>query len=119
MKPFLLVALLCVAGNALFGYAPDSTSKPASGTSIAAPAPVDKKWYDNISLRGYTQFRYNRLLETNPNLGCEQCDRSWGKNGGFFFRRVRMILFGQIHKNVYLYLQPDFGSSAATDRNNF
>lgn len=122
MKHLLLVVLLCGAGNALFGSPADSTSKPSSGSptaAVTAPAPVDKKWYDNISLRGYTQFRYNRLLETNSNLGCEQCDRSWGKNGGFFFRRVRMILFGQIHKNVYLYLQPDFGSSAATDRNNF
>ena len=25
----------------------------------------EKKWYDNISIRGYTQIRYNRLLESN------------------------------------------------------
>jgi hypothetical protein len=80
---------------------------------------VAKKWYDNIAIRGYTQIRYNRLLETNENLGCEQCDRSWGKNGGFFIRRMRIIFFGQIHKNVYLYLQPDFASSPSSDRLHF
>lgn len=38
-----------------------------------------KRWYETISLRGYMQVRYNRLLETNPKLKCEQCDRSWGR----------------------------------------
>jgi len=81
--------------------------------------PVEKKWYENIAIRGYAQFRYNRLFETNENLGCESCDRSWGKNGGFFIRRMRVIIFGQISKNVYLYVQPDFASSPATDRLHF
>jgi len=88
--------------------------------SIANREPASvKKWYENIAIRGYTQIRYNRLLETNENLGCEQCDRSWGKNGGFFIRRMRIIFFGQIHKNVYLYLQPDFASSPSSDRLHF
>lgn len=77
------------------------------------------KWYDNFSIRGYMQVRYNRILETNENLGCEQCDRSWGKDGGFFIRRTRIIFFGQINKNVYFYIQPDFASSASSDRLNF
>jgi len=73
-----------------------------------------KKWYDSFAIRGYMQVRYNRLLETNPNLGCEQCDRSWGNNGGFFIRRMRIIFYGQISKRVYFYVQPDFASSAGT-----
>lgn len=75
---------------------------------------IDKKWYENLSIRGYAQVRYNRLLETNPDLGCEQCDKSWGGNGGFFFRRIRIIFSGQISKRVYFYIQPDFASSAST-----
>jgi hypothetical protein len=71
-------------------------------------------WYDNIQIRGYLQVRYNRLLETNPDLKCEQCDKSWGENGGFFIRRARMIFSGQISKRVYFYVQPDFASSAGT-----
>ncbi len=80
---------------------------------------VSEKWYDNIGLRGYAQFRYNRLLETNPDLQCEQCDRSWGENGGFFIRRIRLILFGQIHPRVYFYIQPDFASSASSTALHF
>ncbi|PJE45554.1 MAG: porin [Sediminibacterium sp.] len=77
------------------------------------------KWYESFSIRGYSQFRYNRLFETNPNLNCEQCDRSWGNNGGFFMRRMRVIFSGQLSKNVYFYIQPDFASSPASDRLHF
>jgi phosphate-selective porin len=75
---------------------------------------IEKEWYNSFKIRGYMQFRYNRLLETNENLGCEQCDRSWGDEGGFFMRRIRLIFFGQVYKNVYFYFQPDFASSASS-----
>ncbi len=84
----------------------------------AKPAP-EKKWFETFSVRGYVQARYNRLLETNPNLGNEQGDRSWGKNGGFFLRRTRIIFFGQISKQVYFYIQPDFASSASSSSLHF
>jgi Phosphate-selective porin O and P len=73
-----------------------------------------KKWYESVNIRGYAQVRYNRLLETNPDLKCEQCDRSIGSNGGFFLRRMRIIFFGQLSKRVYFYVQPDFASSVST-----
>src|SRR5690349_4484770 len=74
------------------------------------PAKPKVEWYKKIQIRGYTQIRYNRLLETNNDLQCEQCDRSWGGNGGFFLRRIRIIFSGQIHERVYFYIQPDFAS---------
>ena len=52
-------------------------------------------------------------------MGCEQCDKSWGGNGGFFFRRIRVILFGQVSKRVYFYIQPDFASSASSTALHF
>jgi hypothetical protein len=73
-----------------------------------------KPWYETISLRGYMQLRYNRLLETNPKLKNEQGDRSWGENGGVVIRRGRLILSGYVHDRVFLYIQPDFGSSTGT-----
>ena len=73
-----------------------------------------KSWYDKFAIRGYGQVRYNRLLETNPELKCEQCDKSWGENGGFFIRRLRIIFFGQISQRVYFYIQPDFASSVGS-----
>ncbi len=81
-------------------------------TDSVAPKPA-KHWYETIALRGYAQLRYNRFLETNSQLKCEQCDRSWGENGGFFLRRIRLIFSGNIHDRVYFYIQPDFASSAS------
>ena len=78
-----------------------------------------KQWYESLQIRGYTQIRYNRLLETNPQLKCDQCDKSWGENGGFFIRRARLIISGQINERVYLYFQPDFASSASSTANHF
>ena len=53
---------------------------------------IAKKWFESINLRGYAQVRYNGLLQTNEDLECEQCDKSWGGENGFFFRRVRLII---------------------------
>jgi hypothetical protein len=78
-----------------------------------------KKWVETFAIRGYVQARYNRLLETNPDVKCEQCDKSWGENGGFFLRRVRIIFYGQISKRVYFYIQPDFASSASSSGLHF
>jgi Phosphate-selective porin O and P len=90
-----------------------SESYAQTGVSLA-DAKKSKSWYESISIRGYAQVRYNRLLETNGQLKCEQCDRSWGENGGVFLRRMRIIFFGQISKRVYIYIQPDFASSASS-----
>lgn len=109
-----LVSLICLTflltSNAQ--HSVDTTTKKA----VAVP---EKKWFENISIRGYLQVRYNRLLETNPKMGNEQGDRSWGENGGFFLRRARVILSGQISKHVYFYFQPDFASSASSTSLHF
>lgn len=86
---------------------------------ISTPTKTDKKWFESFSIRGYMQVRYNRLLETNENLKCEQCDRSIGKGGGFIIRRGRIILSGYIHNRVFFYIQPDFGSTTGTTGNIF
>ncbi|WP_396224664.1 porin [Gemmatimonas sp.] len=93
----------------------------AQGAPPPAPtaAPVQKPvpWYESFRIRGYGQIRYNRLLESNPQFQCEQCDRSWGDLGGFFIRRARLIVQGQIHPQVFIYLQPDFASAVGTSGN--
>lgn len=81
--------------------------------------PQEKKWYDQFSIRGYAQVRYNRLLETNSKLKCDQCDRSIGDGGGFFLRRLRIIFSGQLVNNVYFYIQPDFASSVSSTSLHF
>jgi len=85
--------------------------------AVAAQAAAPATWFEKIRVRGYGQIRYNRLGETNDSLQCEQCDRSWGGNGGVFIRRARIIFQGQVHPRVFIYLQPDFASSAGTTGN--
>ena len=90
------------------------TNLAASNLSVSDSTAPEKKWYELIHLRSYSQLRYNRLLETNPKLKCEQCDKSWGENGSFFFRRIRMIFSGQISQRLSFYLQYDFASSPSS-----
>ena len=85
-----------------------------SPSALGQTAPPKKQWFESIQLRGYMQVRYNRLLETNPLLQCAQCDRSWGDNGGFFIRRMRLIFSGQISERVYFYIQPDLASNPSS-----
>ncbi len=76
------------------------------------------KWYEKLSLRGYAQFRYNRLAETNRKLNCQSCDKSIGDQQGFFMRRARLVVSGQVHDRVFVYIQPDYASDA-TNQNYF
>ncbi|KUG08326.1 porin [Solirubrum puertoriconensis] len=108
---YLLSAMLLLAMPALGQQADTTRQATAVLPSASQPEARKKEWFEAVSIRGYMQLRYNRLLETNPQLKCEQCDRSWGDNGGFSFRRIRLIVYGQLHPRVYFYLQPDFAST--------
>lgn len=70
-------------------------------------------WFENIKIGGYVQARYNRLLETNPELDCNQCDKSWGAGNGISLRRVRLKFSGNLGEHVYFYIQPDFASTGS------
>lgn len=105
LSKFLFLSILFIA-NFSFSKIQDTMFVPVLDKSA--------EWYEKISLRGYAQVRYNGLFETNSDLGCAQCDGSWGGDKSFFFRRIRLIFFGQVHPRVYFYLQPDFASSPAS-----
>lgn len=115
MKKILLVCALLQ--TILLQKAAAQTDVTATkDTLVAVPTPKKeeskKKWFETFSLRGYAQIRYNRLLETNPNLKCDQCDRSIGDNGGIFFRRARITLSGFVHPRFFLYVQTDVTTNA-------
>lgn len=112
MKTLFLLALVFVHYSV---YAQDNSTKLS--TKINNIQAATKNWADRVNFRGYSQFRYNRLFETNDKLVCDQCDKSLGKDGGFFLRRARMIFFGEMD-NVYFYIQPDLASSAADQHYN-
>jgi hypothetical protein len=90
-----------------------------SEDTVKKSAIASKKWFESINIRGYAQVRYNGLLQTNEDLGCEQCDKSWGGENGFFMRRMRVIFYGQINPRVYFYIQPDFASAPSSTTQNF
>lgn len=85
---------------------PESEAKPEASEQ------KEQAWYDRIRIRGYTQFRYNRLpsFRVNDDLVNDQGDRFLGRDTGFGIRRARVILFGDVHDRVSIYLQPDFAS---------
>src|SRR5688572_458133 len=121
MMKFLIISCIMVTSMlCALGQTPvTSTATTGITADTSSKSQVTKKWFESISVRGYVQVRYNRLLETNPDLRCEQCDRSWGNNNNFFIRRARIIFFGQISKQVYFYVQPDFASAVSSSSQNF
>lgn len=103
-------------------FAQMSYAQSEKGTTVADVKKIisdslASKWYERIQLRGYAQFRYNRLFETNRDLKNNLGDRSLGDKQGFFLRRGRMIFFGDVNDRVFIYIQPDFASSADSGGN--
>ena len=115
MKEIKIVAIaltfILLKSNLVSGQVANDTTKKNTTTS--------KKWFESINIRGYAQVRYNGLLQTNEDLECEQCDKSWGGENGFFIRRMRIIFFGQINPRVYFYVQPDFASAPSSSTLHF
>jgi hypothetical protein len=114
-KTIRTILFLAISQWSFYGY---SQINKADSTKKVSPT-LTKKWYESINLRGYAQVRYNGLLQTNEDLECEQCDKSWGGENGFFIRRMRLIFFGQIHPRVYFYIQPDFASAPSSSTLHF
>lgn len=118
-KYFLGLIFGSLVASSVIAQGSTPVAKDTTVKTVEAAKPASSKWYETISLRGYAQVRYNRLLETNPDLGCEQCDKSWGDNGGFFIRRARLIFSGNVHDRVYIYVQPDLASSVSSTSLHF
>jgi hypothetical protein len=91
--------------------APPPAPAPVAGDTAAhhgeEPKKTEEHWYDKIKIRGYSQLRYNRVAHGGNAYVNEQGDKSIGDNGGFFFRRGRIIISGDVHEHLSIYLQPD------------
>jgi hypothetical protein len=107
-----LAALAPDDAGAQQAAAGSDTARARSGATAPA-SPPRRQWYERISLRGYTQLRYNRLLETNADLTCQQCDRSIGNNGGYSLRRARIVLSGDVSDRLSFYIQPDIATEVS------
>ncbi len=93
--------------------ASDDLKKAEEAAKKAAEPPKEKKWYEKINLRGYTQFRHSELMwESSDGAAATLvADRSVGNNQNFLIRRARIILFGDISENLFIYFQPDFAAT--------
>ena len=85
----------------------------AGGGHGGGAASAPQHWYERISLRGYTQLRWNGILNAGPyyNDVGSPFDRSLGPRQNFLIRRMRLIFSGDITDHLYLYVQPDLASS--------
>ena len=68
-----------------------------------------KNWFDKISIRGYVQARYS-YLPGDKSIRSEY-DNTIRDNTGFAFRRVRLVLSGDITDWLSFYFQPEFAGS--------
>ena len=90
---------------------PPSPAKSGSGSDKPTEKPKAPKWYDQLNLRGYTQFRYHSILEREGAELNVPNDRSVAENNTFFIRRGRIILSGDVSEHLGLYVQPDLNAS--------
>lgn len=103
-------------------------AKPAAGAPItaaelaAAPAPAKPKpkaWYEKLRLRGYTQMRFNQIVsgDANAPAGVSRLrtigDSEVRPDNNFSFRRIRMIIQGDVNEHLSLYFQPDFAAAVS------
>jgi hypothetical protein len=107
---------------------PVITAMPAlaqSAPAAAAPqvavatAPKSKAWYEKLRLRGYTQLRLNEIVsgDADAPAGVSRLrsihDSALRGDGNFSFRRLRMIIQGDLNDHVSLYFQPDFAAAVS------
>ena len=98
-----------------------ATSTPPAAAPVAvaasAPSPKSKAWYEKLSLRGYTQMRYNAFLSGDDSApaGVSRLrsvhDSAISDRGGFSLRRARLVLQGDVSDRVSLYFQSDFATA--------
>ncbi len=122
----LHMAPLFFAHDPEIGIVREQTSSTSSLMEAAKDpskpeAPKPKKWFDKLSIRGYAQFRLNDETHREDGSAPAQYvgDRSLADNQSFLIRRARVIISGDVHERLYVYLQPDFASSGTEPSNQF
>lgn len=103
--------LLAVVLGSTFALA--WTPRPLAAQASAERPAQARPWYERFGVRGYAQLRYNRLLETNPDLTCQACDRSIGDNNGLLLRRARLVIAGDPTDRTSMLVEVDYGTEIA------
>lgn len=101
--------------------APGADAPVTAAQLAAAPAakPKAKAWYEKLRLRGYTQMRFNQIVsgDANAPAGVSRLrtigDGDVRPDNNFSFRRMRLILQGDVNDHLSLYFQPDFAAAVS------
>ncbi|NBB26239.1 porin [Porphyrobacter sp. SLTP] len=103
--------------------APAPISAPPAPESIplaaATPKPKREAWYEKLRLRGYTQMRFNQIVsgDADAPAGVSRLrsihDSAVNGDSNFTFRRMRLVLQGDLNEHVSLYFQPDFAAAVS------
>jgi hypothetical protein len=80
--------------------------------SVVAEFSGSPRWYERITMYGYGMLRYN--FTNNGQVRTYHDVSVGGKNDGaqpgFFFRRIRWVVTGQVSDHVAFFLQPDLAT---------
>lgn len=92
---------------------------PAGAQVTQASARRSKAWYEKLQLRGYTQMRLNTIVagDADAPAGVSRLrvigDGEVRPENNFSFRRVRLVLQGDVSDYVSLYLQADLAAAVS------
>ncbi len=100
---------------------PASTIQPIQQPplQLAAAPPPRKAWYEKLRLRGYTQMRFNQIVsgDAEAPAGISRLrsvhDSAINAGSNFSFRRMRLVLQGDLSDHVSVYFQPDFAAAVS------
>ncbi len=86
-----------------------------SERAVVAEFTGSPRWYERLSMYGYGMLRFNRAGGPNGQLrtyhDASVGDKNSGAQPGFFFRRIRWVVTGQVSDHVSVFFQPDLASN--------
>ena len=95
-------------------------AQPVPQIAAAEAAPKKgKSWYDKLRIRGYTQMRFNQIVsgDAEAPAGISRLrsmhDGDIRADNNFSFRRMRLVIQGDLNEHVSLYFQPDFAAAVS------
>jgi hypothetical protein len=80
-----------------------------SERSVVAEFTGSPRWFERITMFGYGMLRYNVTDNGQVRTYHDKSvgDTANGAQPGFFFRRIRWVVTGQVSEHVAFFLQPD------------
>jgi hypothetical protein len=100
------------------GPVPVAPAAPTYEAYVTLQDDEGRPWHERLQLRGYTQLRINEIIAGDatapPGLSRLRSVHDAGitDRNNFSFRRIRLVIQGDITDDVSVYLQPDFASAA-------